>query len=133
VVEGVIMAAMVVGAKSAVIYIRHEYELQIEAIRAEVERCRREGLVGPLDLSVFVSPGGYICGEETALYEGLQRNRAEPRNKPPHAAYSGLWFRPTVMNNVETFAMVPVIARRGAEWFRAQGRGDSCGLKFIAI
>src|SRR5262249_10511707 len=121
--------------------IRHEYGPQIETIRAELERCAQDGLIGPdilgsgigFDLSVFVSPGGYICGEETALYEVLQGNRAEPRNKPPHAAYSGLWFRPTVMNNVETFAMVAVIARRGAEWFRAQGRGDSSGLKFVAI
>jgi NADH:ubiquinone oxidoreductase subunit F (NADH-binding) len=133
VVEGVIMAALVVGAKSAVIYIRHEYEPQIEAIRAEVERCRREGLIGPLDLTVFVSPGGYICGEETALYEVLQGNRAEPRNKPPHSAYRGLWQRPTLMNNVETFTMVPLIARRGADWFRAQGRGDSPGVKFMGI
>ncbi len=141
IIEGMILAAIVVGARSGIIYIRHEYGPQIDSVRAELEHCAREGLIGPdvlgsgiaFDLSVFVSPGGYICGEETALYEALQGNRAEPRNKPPHAAFSGLWNRPTLMNNVETFAMVPLIARRGAEWFRAQGRGDSPGVKFVAI
>ena len=141
IVEGMILAAIVVGAKSGIIYIRHEYEPQIKSIRAEVARCAREGLTGPsvlgsgiaFELTVFVSPGGYICGEETALYEVLQGNRAEPRNKPPHSAYRGLWHRPTLMNNVETLAMVPLIARRGPEWFRAQGRGDSPGVKFMGI
>jgi NADH:ubiquinone oxidoreductase subunit F (NADH-binding)/NADH:ubiquinone oxidoreductase subunit E len=141
IVEGMILAAMAVGARSGIIYIRHEYAPQIESIRAELERCGREGLIGPdvlgsgipFELTVFVSPGGYICGEETALYEVLQGNRAEPRNKPPHSAQRGLWYRPTLMNNVETFAMVPLIARRGPEWFRAQGRGESPGVKFVGI
>jgi NADH:ubiquinone oxidoreductase subunit F (NADH-binding) len=141
IVEGMILAAMVVGARTGIIYIRHEYVAQIEAVRAELERCSQEGLIGPdvlgsgipFDLSVFVSPGGYICGEETALYEVLQGNRAEPRNKPPHSAFRGLWYRPTLMNNVETFAMVPLIARRGAEWFQAQGCGKSSGVKFVGI
>jgi NADH:ubiquinone oxidoreductase subunit F (NADH-binding)/NADH:ubiquinone oxidoreductase subunit E len=141
IVEGMILAAMVVGARSGIIYVRHEYGPQTDAIRAELDRCGREGLIGPnvlgsgipFELTVFVSPGGYICGEETALYEVLQGNRAEPRNKPPHSAHRGLWNRPTLMNNVETFAMVPVIARRGPEWFRAQGRGESAGVKFIGI
>ena len=141
IIEGMILAAMVVGARTGIIYIRHEYGAQIESMRAELERCSRQGLIGPdafgpgkpFELSVFVSPGGYICGEETALYEVLQGNRAEPRNKPPHSAYRGLWHRPTLMNNVETFAMVPLIARRGADWFRAQGRGASSGVKFVGI
>jgi len=142
IVEGMILAALVVGARSGIIYIRHEYGPQIDAMRAELDRCRREGLIGsdvlgsgtPFDLTVFVSPGGYICGEETALYEVLEGKRAEPRNKPPHSAHRGLWQRPTLMNNVETFAMVPLIARRGAAWFKAQGRGDkSPGVKFVGI
>ena len=141
IIEGMILAGIVVGAHTGIIYIRHEYERQIESIQHELERCAHEGLIGPdvlgsgiaFDLSVFVSPGGYICGEETALYEAIQGNRAEPRNKPPHSATSGLWNRPTLMNNVETYAMVPLIARRGAEWFRAQGRGDSPGVKFVGV
>jgi NADH:ubiquinone oxidoreductase subunit F (NADH-binding) len=136
-----ILAGIVVGARTGIIYIRHEYERQIESIRRELERCAQEALIGPdvlgsgiaFDLSVFVSPGGYICGEETALYEAIQGNRAEPRNRPPHSAQSGLWYRPTLMNNVETYAMVPLIARRGPEWFRAQGRGDSPGVKFVGV
>ena len=142
IIEGMILAALVVGASSGIIYIRHEYGPQIASIRAELEHCRREGLIGgdilgsgiTFDLMDFVSPGGYICGEETALYEVLEGKRAEPRNKPPRSAQSGLWQRPTLMNNVETFAMVPLIARRGAEWFKAQGRGDkSPGVKFVGI
>jgi NADH:ubiquinone oxidoreductase subunit F (NADH-binding)/NADH:ubiquinone oxidoreductase subunit E len=140
-IEGMIMAGLVVGARSGIIYIRHEYGSQIASVRAEVDHCAREGLIGPdvlgsgipFDLTVFVSPGGYICGEETALYEALQGNRAEPRNKPPRSAERGLWNRPTLMNNVETFTMVPLIARRGPDWFRSLGRGDSPGVKFVGI
>ena len=141
IIEGMILAGIVVGARSGIVYIRHEYGPQIDSIRRELERCADESLVGPdvlgsgipFELSVFVSPGGYICGEESALFEALQGNRAEPRNKPPHPALNGLWHRPTLINNVETFAMVPLIARRGPEWFRAQGRGDSPGVKFVGI
>lgn len=141
VLEGMILAGIAVGARTGIIYIRHEYEAQIGSIRRELERCAHDGLVGPdvlgsgiaFDLSVFVSPGGYICGEETALFEAIQGNRAEPRNKPPYSATHGLWQKPTVINNVETFAMVPLIARRGPERFRAQGRGDSPGVKFVGI
>lgn len=141
IIEGMILAGIVVGARSGIIYIRHEYERQIESIRHELERCAEKGLIGhdvlgsgiAFDLSVFVSPGGYICGEETALYEAIQGNRAEPRNKPPHSAQVGLWNRPTLMNNVETYSMIPLIARRGAEWFKAQGRGGSPGVKFVGV
>ena len=141
VIEGMILAGIAVGARTGIIYIRHEYQAQIASVRQELERCAHDGLVGPdvlgsgiaFDLSVFVSPGGYICGEETALFEALQGNRAEPRNKPPYSATNGLWQKPTVINNVETFVMVPLIARRGPEWFRAQGRGDSPGVKFVGI
>jgi NADH:ubiquinone oxidoreductase subunit F (NADH-binding) len=84
-------------------------------------------------LRVFESPGGYICGEETALIEALEGKRAEPRNKPPFPGTHGLFNRPTLINNVETLALVPVILARGAEWFRAQGRGGAPGIKFLAL
>jgi NADH:ubiquinone oxidoreductase subunit F (NADH-binding) len=85
------------------------------------------------ELEVFVSPGGYICGEESALLEAIEGKRAEPRNKPPFPGTHGLWNKPTVINNVETFVMVPTILQRGADWFKAQGKSGAPGLKFVGI
>src|SRR6266568_204257 len=85
------------------------------------------------DLEVFVSPGGYICGEESALIEAIEGHRAEPRNKPPFPGQVGLWQKPTVINNVETFINVPQILARGADWFAAQGANGSRGLKFVGV
>jgi len=141
VVEGMIIAGLVTGARQGVFYIRHEYEEQEEIIREEIRACEREGLLGPhilgtdlgFELELFISPGGYICGEETALLEAIEGKRAEPRNKPPFPAQQGLWNKPTVLNNVETFAHVPQILFRGLEWYRAQGLGGTAGLKFIGI
>ena len=81
----------------------------------------------------FVSPGGYICGEESALLEALEDKRAEPRNKPPFPGTHGLYNKPTVINNVETFAFVPGILMKGVEWFKAQGRLGAPGLKFVGV
>lgn len=141
VMEGIIIAGLVTGAQRGILYIRHEYEAQVRVLEAELQRCQRERLIGldllgsglSFELEIFVSPGGYICGEETALMEAIQGNRAEPRNRPPFPVTNGLWNKPTVLNNVETFANVPQILVKGVEWFRAQGQGDSVGLKFIGI
>jgi NADH:ubiquinone oxidoreductase subunit F (NADH-binding)/NADH:ubiquinone oxidoreductase subunit E len=140
-VEGMIIAGIVTGAKRGILYIRHEYHLQEEILGEEIRRCYRAGLLGksilgtPLgfDLEVFVSPGGYICGEETALIEAIEGHRAEPRNKPPFPVQAGLWQKPTVLNNVETFINVPQILARGVDWFAAQGAGGSRGLKFVGV
>ncbi|HEV3483915.1 MAG TPA: NADH-ubiquinone oxidoreductase-F iron-sulfur binding region domain-containing protein, partial [Vicinamibacterales bacterium] len=107
----------------------------------EIRRCYREGLLGgrilgtdlAFDLEVFVSPGGYICGEESALLEAIEGKRAEPRNKPPFPGQQGLWQKPTVINNVETFYFVPVILARGLEWLKAQGKNGSVGVKFVGV
>jgi NADH:ubiquinone oxidoreductase subunit F (NADH-binding) len=80
-----------------------------------------------------VSPGGYICGEESALLEALEGKRGEPRNKPPFPVTHGLHNKPTVINNVETFVMAPAILAHGAEWFKAQGKAGASGLKFVGI
>ena len=141
VIEGMIIAGLVTGARKGILYIRHEYEEQEEILADEIHQCRREGLLGPsilgtdlsFELEIFVSPGGYICGEETALLEAIEGKRAEPRNKPPFPAQQGLWNKPTVLNNVETFANVPQILVRGLEGFKAQGLGGAAGLKFIGI
>ncbi len=82
---------------------------------------------------MFTSPGGYILGEESALIECMEGHRGEPRNKPPFPGVYGLWGQPTLMNSVETFAHVPVIADRGAGWWKSQGAGGGTGLKFFAV
>src|SRR5947207_3971013 len=119
-IEGMIIAGLVTGAKRGIVYIRHEYHLQEEILGEEIRRCYRSGLLGKkilgsdldFDLEVFVSPGGYICGEESALIEAIEGHRAEPRNKPPFPGQIGLWQKPTVINNVETFINVPQILAR---------------------
>jgi NADH:ubiquinone oxidoreductase subunit F (NADH-binding)/NADH:ubiquinone oxidoreductase subunit E len=141
VIEGMIIAALVTGAKKGILYIRHEYHAQEEILRTEIAKCYAERLLGKnilgsalaFDLEVFVSPGGYICGEETALLEAIEGRRAEPRNKPPFPVQAGLFQKPTVLNNVETFANVPQILARGVEWFKSQGQSGSRGLKFVGV
>jgi formate dehydrogenase beta subunit len=139
--EGMILAGLVTGAKQGILYIRHEYRLQEEIVREEIQRCYRAGLLGQnilgsglgFDLRIFVSPGGYICGEESALMEAIEGHRAEPRNKPPFPGVVGLWQKPTVINNVETFVNVPQILFRGVAWYASAGRGGSRGLKFVGV
>jgi formate dehydrogenase beta subunit len=141
VIEGMIVAGFVTGAKRGILYIRHEYHLQEEIVGEEIRRCYRCGLLGKkilgseldFDLEVFVSPGGYICGEESALIEAIEGKRAEPRNKPPFPGQAGLWQKPTAINNVETFANVPQILARGVDWYKAQGQNGSRGLKFVGV
>jgi formate dehydrogenase beta subunit len=141
VVEGMLIAALVTGAKKGILYIRHEYPLQEEMFGEKVRWCVSAGLLGKnilgsgleFEVEVFVSPGGYICGEESALLEAIEGHRAEPRNKPPFPVQAGLWQKPTVINNVETFANVPQILARGAEWFKTAGANGSRGLKFVGV
>ena len=141
VIEGMITAGLVTGARRGILYIRHEYENPKEILLEEIERCYREHLLGAnilgsdlsFDLEIFVSPGGYICGEESALLEAIEGKRAEPRNKPPFPGTNGLWNQPTAINNVETFAFATVILVRGVEWFKAQGKNGSAGMKFVGI
>src|SRR5438874_8037792 len=140
-IEGMIISGLVTGAKRGILYIRHEYHLQEEILGTEIRRCYGQGLLGKgllgsdmdFDLEVFVSPGGYICGEESALIEAIEGHRAEPRNKPPFPGQIGLWQKPTVINNVETFINVPQILARGVDWFVAQGANGSRGLKFVGV
>jgi NADH:ubiquinone oxidoreductase subunit F (NADH-binding) len=141
VIEGMITAGLVTGASRGILYIRHEYENPKEVLQEEIDRCYREGFLGArilgsdlsFDLEIFVSPGGYICGEESALLEAIEGKRAEPRNKPPFPGTNGLWNQPTAINNVETFAFATVILARGGDWFKAQGKNGSAGMKFVGI
>jgi formate dehydrogenase/NADH-quinone oxidoreductase subunit F len=141
VLEGLLLGMLAVGAEEGWVFIRHEYGPEEAVIRREIEWLRETGLVGPdaggsgrrLSVEVFTSPGGYILGEESALIECMEGHRGEPRNKPPFPGTYGLHGQPTLMNSVETFAHVPIIATRGAAWWNEQGRGEHTGLKFFAV
>jgi formate dehydrogenase beta subunit len=140
-IEGMIIAGLVTGARRGILYIRHEYAVQEHVLLQEILQARRDGLIGnnvlgsgmTFELEIFVSPGGYICGEETALMEAIEGKRAEPRNKPPFPVTNGLWNKPTALNNVETFANVPQVLMNGVDWFKAQGVGGAAGLKFVGV
>jgi NADH:ubiquinone oxidoreductase subunit F (NADH-binding)/NADH:ubiquinone oxidoreductase subunit E len=141
VIEGMIIAGLVTGAKKGILYIRHEYHEQEKILHQEIQRCYQERILGAnvlgsgltFELELFVSPGGYICGEESALIEAIEGKRAEPRNKPPFPAAQGVFGKPTALNNVETFANVPQILVKGVEWYKLQGLGGAAGLKFVGI
>jgi formate dehydrogenase/NADH-quinone oxidoreductase subunit F len=141
VLEGLLISMAVVGAEQGWVFIRHEYGPEEHVLRLEIDALRAAGIVGGdacgsgrrLDVDVFVSPGGYILGEETALLECMEGHRGEPRNKPPFPGIYGLHGRPTLMNSVETFADVPVVLQRGAQWWADQGVGESVGWKFFAV
>lgn len=133
VLEGMAMAARVVGAQKAIVYIRHEYSREQETLQRALKQLQTYELLDGLEMEIFTSPGGYICGEETALLEALEDKRAEPRNKPPFPGSHGLFGKPTLINNVETFAMVPGIVLKGGAWWAAQGKNGASGLKFLAV
>jgi NADH:ubiquinone oxidoreductase subunit F (NADH-binding) len=140
-IEGMAIAALVVGAEEGIVFIRHEYAAERTSLARAIDDARRRGVLGDsvlgsgrrFDLRIFVSPGGYILGEETALLECLEDRRGEPRNKPPFPGQEGLWGKPTLINNVETFALVPAILARGAEAWKALGVRGASGLKLIAL
>lgn len=149
VIEAMAICALVTGADEGFIYVRHEYHEQIEVLREELKKARILGVVGDnvlgtgrkFDLQVFVSPGGYVQGEETALIEAIEGHRGQPRNKAIDVGFAkgliviqgGLHGKPTVVNNVETFSYVPVILTKGPEAFKAFGTNGCEGLKWIGV
>jgi formate dehydrogenase beta subunit len=141
VVEGVILAGLVLGATRGYIFIRHEYGAQIEAVRRAVADAEKLGACGPqifgqdrsFSVEVVESPGGYICGEQGALIETLEEKRAQPRNRPPQLETNGLWNKPTLLSNVETFAWAVPIAIHGGAWYADQGLNGCKGLRFFSI
>ncbi len=141
VIEGMTIAARAVGAHEGYFYIRAEYPLAVERIEEALEQCRQRGLLGDrvcgsefrLQLAVKEGAGAFICGEETALLASLQGERGMPRLRPPYPAESGLWGEPTLINNVETYALLPWIFRNGAEAFAALGTEKSKGTKVFAL
>ena len=141
VIEGMALAARYVGASRGIVFIRHEYAAERLRLEAALESARSRGVLGDavlghdfaFDVDVFVSPGGYILGEETALLECLEDRRGEPRNKPPFPGRHGLHGQPSLINNVETFAHAAAILERGDPWWQSLGRGAHAGHKFMAV
>ena len=141
IVEGVILAGLVADATQGFIYIRHEYGEQIEACQAEIHHAEELGVCGekatvlgrPFPISVFVSPGGYICGEQSALIEAMSDRRGEPRNMPPKLETNGLNDLPTLVSNVETFAWVPSICINGGKTYAQAGVNGWQGRRYFSV
>jgi len=133
VIEGMLICAYAIGAKHCYIYCRGEYEGCITLLRSAAAQAREKGLCGDVDIRVHSGAGSYVCGEETTLLTSLEGHRAEPRLKPPFPTVAGLFAKPTVVNNVETFATVPAIVSNGAEWFSAIGAPKYPGTKIFCL
>ncbi len=141
VIEGVILAGLITNATRGFIFIRHEYLEQIKAVRAAIAYAEEMGACGDkifgtnrsFKVDVFVSPGGYICGEQTALIEAMEDHRAQPRNRPPELMTNGLRDKPTVVNNVETLSWTPIIMLKGGEWYQNAADGEFVGRRLISI
>jgi NADH-quinone oxidoreductase subunit F len=141
IIEGMAIAAYAVGAHSGYLYIRAEYPLAVERMSGAIETCRERGVLGDsvmgsgfsLNLRIVEGAGAFVCGEETALMASIEGRRGMPRLRPPYPAESGLWGKPTLINNVETYAIVPWIIRNGAEAFAKMGTSTSKGTKVFAL
>ena len=141
VIEGMLIASLAVGAREGILYIRHEYPLALKQIRKAVARCEARGFLGDnifgtshsLRLRIVEGGGAFVCGEETAMIASIEGGRGTPRLRPPFPSESGLWGRPTNINNVETFAVVPWIIRNGSEAFASIGTDRSKGTKTFAL
>ncbi len=141
VIEGMLLAALAIGAEQGIVYLRHEYGPEGSRLQMAIEDAYARGMLGEnvagsgrrFDLEIFVSPGGYILGEETALLEALEDKRGEPRNRPPYPGTHGLWGRPTLINNVETLALATSVIHYGSEWWVRQGAGAFAGLKIYGV
>ncbi len=141
VLEGMAIAAYAVGANQGFIYCRAEYPLAIKRLQLAIKQAKQHGLLGSgifespfnFNIDIRIGAGAFVCGEETALMASVEGKRGTPRPRPPFPAESGLWGCPTLINNVETFANVPPIIRKGAEWFAGIGTEKSKGTKVFAL
>ncbi|MBU2026299.1 MAG: NADH-quinone oxidoreductase subunit F, partial [Proteobacteria bacterium] len=141
ILEGMMIGAWAIGASRGYIYVRNEYPLAVQHARIAVEQARKLGLLGEnilgssfsFDVEVARGGGAFVCGESTALMASLEGKVGEPRAKDIHTVKDGLWHKPTVLNNVETWANVPSIILNGAKWFAAKGTKGSKGTKIFAL
>ena len=141
IVEAMAIAGYAIGATQGYVYVRAEYPIAVKRLQIAIEEAREAGLLGKnifdsgfdFDLHVRLGAGAFVCGEETALMTSIEGNRGEPRPRPPYPALKGLFGKPTVENNVETFANVPQIILNGPEWFASMGTEKSKGTKVFAL
>lgn len=140
-IEGMIIGAYAIGASIAYVYCRAEYPLAIKRLQNTIERCKEYGLLGKnilasgfdLEIKIKKGAGAFVCGEETALIASIEGKRGMPRPRPPYPSDYGLWGKPTIINNVETFANVTAIITQGANWFSKIGTESSKGTKVFAL
>ena len=140
--EGMTVCAYVIGATQGFLYLRGEYEHLVAPLQASLARRRAAGLLGTaitgeagfdFDIAIHIGAGAYVCGEESALIESLEGKRGIPRNRPPYPVTHGYLHRPTVVNNVETFAATALIALKGGDWYRSVGTARSAGTKLLSV
>ncbi len=141
VLEGMIIGAKAIGASKGYIYVRAEYPLAVQRLQKAIDDARAYGLLGEdilgtgfnLDIEIYQGAGAFVCGEETALMRSLEGKRGMPIPRPPFPASQGLWKKPTVLNNVETYANIPSIILNGSAWFKSLGTEKSTGTKVFAL
>ena len=141
VIEGMLIGAYAIGSRKGIIYVRAEYPIAVEHLKIAIEQAKSLGLLGEnilgsnfsFDLEIKMGAGAFVCGEETALIASIEGKRGMPRPRPPFPATSGLWGKPTNINNVETFANVPIIILKGSEWYKSIGTETSKGTKIFAL
>ncbi len=141
VIEAMAIAAYAIGATKGYVYIRAEYPIAVERLQKAIDDAKEYGLLGKdifgtgfeFDLEIKLGAGAFVCGEETALMRSIEGNRGEPRPRPPFPAQKGLFGKPTILNNVETYANIPQIILKGAEWFSSIGTEKSKGTKVFAL
>jgi len=141
VLEGMIIGAKAIGASKGYIYVRAEYPLAVHRLQLAIDQARENGLLGDnilgtgfnFDIEIYQGAGAFVCGESTALMRSIEGKRGMPRPRPPQSAVKGLWERPTVLNNVETYANIPQIILNGADWFKTLGTEKSTGTKVFAL
>ncbi|MGI6066783.1 MAG: NADH-quinone oxidoreductase subunit NuoF [Bacillota bacterium] len=131
--EGMAICGYAIGAKKGYIYCRGEYPYVVESLNKAIAQAKEKGVLGEFDIEVRMGAGAYVCGEESALIESIEGHRGEPRFKPPFPPVAGLWWKPTVVNNVETFANIPAILEKGAEWFAGIGAPNYPGTKVLSL
>ncbi|HIV03275.1 MAG TPA: NADH-quinone oxidoreductase subunit NuoF [Candidatus Aphodoplasma excrementigallinarum] len=141
VIEAMAIAGYAIGATQGYIYIRAEYPIAVQRLKIAIDQAREYGLLGKnifgtdfcFDVDIRLGAGAFVCGEETALMTSIEGKRGEPRCRPPFPAVKGLFGKPTILNNVETYANIPVIINKGAEWFNTIGTEKSKGTKVFAL
>ena len=141
VLEAMAIAGYAIGGHQGYIYVRAEYPIAVQRLKIAIKQAREYGLIGKnilgtgfdFDIDIRLGSGAFVCGEETALMTSIEGNRGEPRPRPPFPAVKGLFGKPTILNNVETYANIAQIILKGADWFASMGTEKSKGTKVFAL